>query len=75
MGTLDWTIVTAYLILPFAVSFWFARRAGKSAESFLMAGRNLPWWIIGFSAAATYTSSGSATAFSMLVYDRGVGGN
>ena len=66
MAPLDWVIVAGYASIPLIISFYFAKRAGKNTESYLIAGRNLPWWVIGFSACATYTSAGSSFAFSLL---------
>jgi Na+/proline symporter len=44
-------------------------------ESYFVAERKLPWWALGFSAAATYTSSGTASGFTMLVFGYGLLGN
>ncbi|MFQ6070791.1 MAG: hypothetical protein ACE5LC_09765 [Candidatus Aminicenantales bacterium] len=44
-------------------------------ESYFIAGRKLPWWVLGFSAAATYTGAGAAPAFVMLVFENGLVGN
>jgi SSS family solute:Na+ symporter len=75
MQTIDWAIVTLYCILMLAVGFYFARRAGKSMESYFIAGRKLPWWVLGFSAAATYSGAGAAPAFTMFVFRYGLVGN
>lgn len=75
MHPIDWIIVAGYCLVPLGIGVYFSRRAGKSAESFLVADRSLPWWVLGFSACATYTSSGASSAFSMLVYKDGLLGN
>lgn len=44
-------------------------------EDYFIAGRSLPWWVLGFSATATYSCAGAAPAFTMLVYNGGLLGN
>ncbi len=47
MSPLDLVIIVAYLILMAAVGWWSAKRASKSAETYFLAGKSFPWWIIG----------------------------
>jgi Na+/proline symporter len=54
---------------------YFMRRAGQNIESYFVAGRKLPWWILGFSATATYSGAGAAPALTMLVFQYGLSGN
>lgn len=75
MQTIDWTIVALYCICMLGIGIYFARRAGKSMESYYIAGRKLPWWVLGFSAAATYSGAGAAPAFTMFVFQYGLVGN
>jgi SSS family solute:Na+ symporter len=75
MTALDWTVVAVYAVLALGIGIYFTRRAGKSIESYFVGSRSLPWWAIGFSTVATFTSAGSSSAFTMLVYDGGMLGN
>ncbi len=75
MQTIDWIIIAFYCIFMLVIGFYFTRRAGKSMESYFVAGRKLPWWVLGFSAAATYSGAGAAPAFTMLVFQNGLIGN
>ncbi len=75
MQTIDWTIIALYCAFMLGLGFYFSRQAGKNMESYFIAGRKLPWWILGFSAAATYTGAGAAPAFTMLVFQNGMMGN
>ena len=75
MQTIDWTILALYCSLMLAIGFYFARRAGKSMESYFIASRKLPWWLVGISATATYSDAGAAPAFTMLVFRYGLLGN
>lgn len=75
MTSLDWAIIVAYCFFMLLLGFYFTRQAGKNMESYFIAGRKLPWWLLGFSAAATYTDAGAAPAFTMLVFQNGLIGN
>lgn len=75
MKPLDWLVVAAYALVALAIGVYFTRRSSHGIEGYFMGGRSLPWWVIGFSAVATFTSAGSASAFTMLVYTDGLLGN
>ncbi len=47
MDQIDFIIIAAYMVLMIAVGWWVARKASKSAESYFLAGKSLPWWVIG----------------------------
>ncbi len=64
MRAADWLVIAAYIVIVLGIGAWFARRAGRSADDWLVAGRRLPWWIIGLSDVA---SSAGADAFWVLV--------
>ncbi len=53
LSLLDWFIIVGYLVFALGVGVYYARRAGKSPEEYYLAGRSLPWWVIGTSMVAT----------------------
>jgi solute:Na+ symporter, SSS family len=74
MNWMDWLVVAASCGLVFAVGLMFARRSSKKgAAGYFAGGRDVPWWAIGLSNTATY-SSGTG-AFVMLVLVFGLAGN
>ncbi len=75
MTPLDWAVIAVYALLALGIGAYFTRRAGKNIESYFVGSRSLPWWAIGFSTVATFTSAGSASAFTMLIYNGGLLGN
>ncbi|RKY87525.1 sodium:solute symporter [candidate division KSB1 bacterium] len=75
MSQLDWLIVFLYILIILFIGLYFSRRAGKSIEDYFLAGRKLPWWILGISATATYSDAGLAPAVTMLVFTGGLLGN
>ena len=74
MNIFDWLVVAASCGLVFTVGLLFARRSSKKGAAGYFAGdRDVPWWAIGLSNTATY-SSGTG-AFVMLVLVFGISGN
>ena len=75
LTALDWTIVFAYFTLSLAVGIWASKQAGKDTKSFFLAGRNMPWWLLGVSMVATTFSTDTPNLVSDLVRQNGVSGN
>lgn len=75
LTTLDWVIVAAYFALALGIGLWASRDAGKSAKSFFLAGRNMPWWLLGISMVATTFSTDTPNLVTGLVREQGVSGN
>ena len=75
LSSLDWTIVGAYFALSLAVGIWSSRQAGKDTKSFFLAGRNMPWWLLGISMVATTFSTDTPNLVTDLVRQNGVSGN
>src|SRR5262249_46034845 len=51
------------------------RKAGESTEEFFLAGRSMPWWLLGFSLVATTFAADTPLFVSGLVRQRGGAGN
>ena len=75
LTTLDWTIVGAYFTVSLAVGIWASKQAGEDTKSFFLAGRNMPWWLLGVSMVATTFSTDTPNLVTDLVRQNGVSGN
>ena len=75
LSTLDWAIVGAYFAMSLAVGIWASRQAGEDTQSFFLAGRNMPWWLLGVSMVATTFSTDTPNLVTDLVRQNGVSGN
>ena len=75
LTALDWTIVFAYFTMSLAVGIWASKQAGKDTKSFFLAGRNMPWWLLGVSMVATTFSTDTPNLVTDLVRQNGVSGN
>jgi SSS family transporter len=56
LNTLDYTIFVVYFSALVTMSWWFSR-SQESKEDYFLGGRDLPWWAVGISTAATQTSA------------------
>jgi SSS family transporter len=56
MRTFDWLVVAAYLVWVVGDGLRQARKS-RTVEGFLVAGRSLPWWLVGMSVMATQLSA------------------
>jgi Na+/proline symporter len=75
LSALDWIIVSAYFAISLAVGIWASKQAGEDTKSFFLAGRNMPWWLLGVSMVATTFSTDTPNLVTDLVRQNGVSGN
>lgn len=75
LTTLDWAVVAGYGLIALLVGAFFARRAGRGSEDFFLAGRKLPWWLLGTSMVATTFSTDTPNLVTDLVRGGGVSQN
>ena len=75
LAPLDWGIVLSYLALALLVGVLVSRNAGRSIDSYFVAGRGLPWWWLGTSMAATTFAADTPLVVSGLVAEHGIAGN
>lgn len=54
ISTVDTVIIAVYLIATFLVGVGVERRAHKDMDAYFLAGRKLPWWLLGTSGASVY---------------------
>ena len=75
LSTLDWIIVFSYFTLSLFVGVWASKQAGRDTKSFFLAGRNMPWWLLGISMVATTFSADTPNLVTDIVRTNGVSGN
>ena len=72
---LDWVVIIAYLLLSIAIGVFVVKHNSKNITDFFVAGRNLPWWLLGTSIAATWFATDAPLAVTALVRTKGIYGN
>jgi len=75
LTTSDWVVVIGYGLIVLIVGLYFARRAGRDTSEFFLAGRKLPWWLLGTSMVATTFSTDTPNLVTDMVRTGGVSQN
>ncbi len=75
VDTIDWTIIVGFMVVTLAVGLAVTKRASRSSADFFLAGRGMPWWLLGMSMVATTFSAGTPNFVTDVVRQQGVAGN
>jgi SSS family transporter len=75
LHAIDWILLVLYLVAALAIGIAVSREAGKDVVSYFLAGRKLPWWLLGTSIVATTFSADTPLAVTGIVAHSGVAGN
>ena len=75
LSALDWWVLALYGVTILSVGLAFAHRAGRGTEEYFLAGRSMPWWLIGTSMVATTFSADTPNLVTDLVRTGGVSQN
>ncbi len=72
LAIVDWILIGGYIVFALGIGIFLTRRASKNTEEFFIAGRNLPWWIVGTSIVATTFAADTPLAIAGLVRSEGI---
>ena len=50
---LDWMIIGTYFIMSLIIGLAVSYKSKKDTASYFLAGRSMPWWLLGVSMVAT----------------------
>ena len=75
LGFLDWAVIALYVAFAIAVGLYLRRRAGRSTDDYFLAGRSLPWWVVGTSMVATTFAADTPLVVTGWVRDGGIWSN
>jgi Na+/proline symporter len=59
---IDLTIILAYLVGVALVGFLIRKKASSGLDHYYLAGRNLPWWVLGIAGCSSYIDIGGTMA-------------
>ena len=68
----DWIVIIGYLSISIIISVFFIKHRSENIEDFFVAGRSLPWWLLGTSIAATWFATDAPLAITALVRSKGI---
>lgn len=75
LDTLDIIVFAAYFVLVLGIAFWVSRKPKeheRNTEDYFLAGRSLPWWIIGTSLIASNISAEQMIGMSGKTFAAGI---
>ena len=72
---LDWAIIGIFFMVSLGIGIWASKKAARNTKSYFLAGRNMPWWLLGISMVATTFSTDTPNLVTDLVRQNGVSGN
>ncbi len=75
LSTLDYSIIVFFFLTTLMIGVVVARKSGKNASEYFLSGRNMPWWLLGFSMVATTFSTDTPNLVTDIVRQDGVAGN
>ncbi len=75
LTTIDWIIMAAFFATSIGIGVAVSRRSGKDFKAFFLAGRNMPWWLLGVSMVATTFSTDTPNLVADITRSHGVVGN
>ena len=68
----DHLVIIVYLALTLALGLAFRRRASQSPGQYFLAGRSLPWWVLGTSMVATTFAADTPLAVTGFIRNDGI---
>ncbi|TYP75830.1 sodium:solute symporter family protein [Aquimarina intermedia] len=75
LSTLDYCIIATFFLTTLIIGLVVSRRSGKNTTEYFLSGRNMPWWLLGFSMVATTFSTDTPNLVTDIVRQNGVSGN
>ncbi|MEW7281187.1 sodium:solute symporter family protein [Aquimarina sp. 2201CG1-2-11] len=75
LSILDYSIIVFFFLTTLMIGVVVAKKSGKNASEYFLSGRNMPWWLLGFSMVATTFSTDTPNLVTDIVRQDGVAGN
>ncbi|MBW3603713.1 MAG: sodium:solute symporter [Actinobacteria bacterium] len=72
LATIDFAIVVVYFVGVLFHGWWVSRKGNEDSEDYFLAGKTLPWYLIGFSLYASNMSGASFVGLMGAAYNNGI---
>lgn len=75
LGPIDYTTIAVYALLLLGAGIFFQRISARSMENYFLAGKKMPWWMLGVSGMGTFvdmTGTMLITSFLFMLGPRGL---
>ena len=74
MHLIDLIIIVVYFLLMIGVGWWVAKKAAKDSESYFLAGKSLPWYVIGVAHGSSGIDISGTMWFATMLFIYGAKG-
>jgi len=75
LSTLDYILIISFFSITLFIGIYVSKKSGKNTSEYFLSGRNMPWWLLGFSMVATTFSTDTPNLVTDIVRNNGVAGN
>lgn len=75
LQNVDWLFIIGFFVITTIIGVWVTKRAGQNSTEFFLSGRNMPWYLLGFSMVATTFSIDTPNLVTDIVRQNGISGN
>lgn len=75
LQSIDWIFIIVFFVVTVIIGVWVTKRAGKNSTEYFLSGRNMPWYLLGFSMVATTFSVDTPNLVTDIVRQNGIAGN
>lgn len=75
LGGIDWLLIILYIVIIVILGLYFKKKGSKNTEEYFAGGKNLPWWLAGFSMVATTFAADTPLAVTEIIFKNGISGN
>ncbi len=75
LTTLDYLIIFIFFGITLTIGIIVSKKSSKNTEEYFLSGRNMPWWLLGFSMVATTFAADTPLFVADVVRQNGVSGN
>ncbi len=75
LNTLDYILIVSFFSIILFIGFYVSKKSGKNTSEYFLSGRNMPWWLLGFSMVATTFAADTPLLVTDIVRGDGVSGN
>jgi len=75
LSTLDYSIIFVFFAVTLIIGIVVSKKSSKNTDEYFLSGRNMPWWLLGFSMVATTFAADTPLYVADVVRQNGVSGN
>ena len=75
LQSIDYILIFGFFSIVLFIGIYVSKKSGSNTSEYFLSGRNMPWWLLGFSMVATTFSTDTPNLVTDFVRTDGVSGN